>query len=593
MNPDFPIVEGAAQTSYPLLREVEHCIEGAHALPGLPKEPLRELREKIDSHTFNIVVMGEFKRGKSSAINALIGTNLLPVGVVPLTAIVTVLSYGEQTAVEVIFHSGERQQITPEALWDYVTEKGNPSNEKGVREVRVTYPSEWLRNGVRLVDTPGIGSMYRHNTDVACQFLPNADAVLFLLSVEQSVGQAEYDFLKQVGEYAGKIFFLLNKADMLTDSDLAESVEFSSQVIAKAMGRQVPVFAVSARQALEGQEKRSDALLTKSRFPEFSAVLSRFLMEEKGNVMVASVARNLLRLISQAHFIAELALKSLWTPANELHHKIEAFENKRREILEIRNDFAVLLESVSKRLADQTVTEDVESFKNRLFTELEQSIHEKFEEIRASPSRKLHVALERFVIDQVRAAYDDFREQEDDKIEAEFDSACSRFTAKINDAVDELFRFSSELFAIPFDTVRAETVWNVQSHFYYKFWNEPASLKTITSSFIFALPKFLGDSLILKEAVKYGHDIADTQAGRVRYDFAQRLDKSMRNFKVAMLGRIDATLEGIETAIKKGAKIGMIDEQVADARAAELNTQLEALGGLAGSLNDILRRVGG
>ncbi len=207
--------------SYPLLREVEHCIETAQALPGLPKEPLRELREKIDSHTFNIVVMGEFKRGKSSAINALIGASLLPVGVIPLTAIATVLSYSEQMAVQVIFQSGERQHITPEALRDYVTEKGNPNNKKRVREVRVAYPSAWLRGGVQLVDTPGIGSVYRHNTDVAYQFLPKADAVLFLLSVEQSVGQAEYEFLKKVGEYAGKIFFLLNKADLLTDSDLA------------------------------------------------------------------------------------------------------------------------------------------------------------------------------------------------------------------------------------------------------------------------------------------------------------------------------------------------------------------------------------
>ncbi len=593
MNPDLPILEEADRASYPLLREVVRCIETAQALPNLPKEPLRELREKIDSHAFNLVVMGEFKRGKSSVINALIGANLLPVGVIPVTAIATVLCYGEQTAVEVIFQSGEHRYIILESLWDYVTEKGNPRNEKNVREVRIAYPSAWLKSGVRMVDTPGIGSVYQHNTEVTYQLLPKVDAVLFLLSVEQSIGQAEYDFLKQVGEYAGKIFFLLNKADMLTDSDLAESVEFTSQVIAKAIGRSVPVFPVSARLALEGQEKHSDELLAKSHFPEFSAALSLFLMEEKGNVMVASAARKLLRLISQTRFTAELALKSLRTPADELHRKIEAFEIKRREILEIRKDFAVLLEITSKRLADKTVTEDVESFKNHFFTELKQSIHDKFGEIRTSPSKELHVALERFVIDQVRAAYDSFREREDDKIEAVFDSFCSRSTTKINDVVDELFRFSSELFTIPFDTVRAESVWNIQSHFYYKFWNEPSNLKTITSSFVLALPKFLGDSLILKEAVKYGYEMADTQAGRVRYDFAQRLDKSMRNFRIAMLGRIDATLESIETAIKKGTEINEVDAQVADTRAAELNIQLEALGSLADSLDDIRQQVGG
>ncbi len=336
------------------------------------------------------------------------------------------------------------------------------------------------------------------------------------------------------------------------------------------MGRPVPIFAVSARLALEGQEKHSDELLTKSRFPEFSAALSLFLMEEKGNVMVASIAQNLLRLISQARFTAELALKSLRTPTDELRQKIEAFEIKRGEILEMRDDFAVLLENASKRLADHAVAEDVESFKSHLSTELEQRVHGKFEEIRSLPSKELHVNLERFIIEQVRDAYDDFREREDDKIENAFESVCSRFTEKVNEAVDELFRFSSELFAIPFDTVRAGSLWNVQSHFYYKFWNEPATLKTITFSLVLALPKFLGDSLILKEAVKYGRETADAQAGRVRYDFAQRLDKSMRKYKISMLGRIDATLAGIGIAVKNGTETGVLDERVAEARADEL-----------------------
>lgn len=119
-----------SQASYPLLHEVERCIEAAQALPGLPKEPLQELREKIDSHTFNLVVMGEFKRGKSSVINALIGANLLSVGVIPVTAIATVLSYGERATGEAIFQNGEHRNITLETLWDYVTEKGNPHNHE-------------------------------------------------------------------------------------------------------------------------------------------------------------------------------------------------------------------------------------------------------------------------------------------------------------------------------------------------------------------------------------------------------------------------------------------------------------------------------
>ncbi len=591
MNSVVGASEETNDAAYPLLREIEQCVEAAQSLPALPSEPLQELREKIGSHTFNLVVVGEFKRGKSSIINALMGANLLPVGVVPLTAAATLLSYGEEFNVEVCFQNGECRRISPFSLPDYVTEKGNPRNEKGVREVRISYPSDWLKSGVRLVDTPGIGSVYRHNTDVTYQFLPKADAVLLTLSVNQPLGQAEYDFLKQVGEYAGKIFVLLNKADLLTESELNESLHFCSGVIAEALGKPVPVFPVSARLALEAKAKDSAELLARSRFPEFSEALSRFLMEEKGNALVVSVARNLQRLIAQARFTAELTLQSLRTPVQELQRKIESFEGKRREILQAKNDFVILLENEVKRLADHTVTEDVEDFKMKLAQTLETCIRQKFEENRQLPSKDLHETLERFAVDQVRESYDAFREREDDKVEETFIAICSRFTLQIDATVDELFRFSAELFAIPFDAVKAESAWQERSQFYYKFWSEPGSLQMITSSFILSLPKFLGDALILKECVKYGHDLVDTQAGRIRYDFAQRLDKSMRKFKSVMLSRIDTTLAGIEQAVHKGTEIGAEGEREVMARSSEIAAFLQALDGLTGRLGRILEAV--
>jgi ribosome biogenesis GTPase A len=582
-----------SDTNISSLDALRQCLAEAQTVAGIPRDEIVALRERADSNVFNLVVVGEFKRGKSSVINALIGADILPVGVVPLTAIATVLTHGERLAITVVFQNGERREVPPEALWDYVTEKGNPRNEKGVAEVRIAYPSDWLKSGVRLVDTPGIGSVYRHNTDVTYRFLPRADAVLFLLSVDQPVGQAEYDFLQKVGEYAGKIFFLLNKADLLDADDLAESVAFSTRVITEAMARPVPVFPVSARLALEAQAAKSAELLEKSRFPVFSAALSRFLMEEKGNALVVSVARNLLRLASQARFTAELARQSLRTPVEELERKIAAFEEKRQEIVQAKHDFAVLLEAETRQLANHTVTDDVETFKARLAREMQAATERKFTELHHLPSGELSEALHRFVIDEVRDAYDEWREQEDDKLADAFHAICARFTAKIDETVDELYRFSSELFSIPFGAVRAEPGWSVRSSFYYKFWSEPPGLQIITSSFVRALPKFLGDRLILKEALSHARETTDTQAGRLRYDFAQRLDKSMRDFKTAMLGRIDATLEGIEAAVRRGSEIGVAGSQEADARERELAATLQTLDELAERLEQLLEQAGG
>jgi GTP-binding protein EngB required for normal cell division len=570
------------------LHELRQCLTDAGTLDGIAPAEFHALSERADSSTFNLVVVGEFKRGKSSVLNALIGADILPVGAVPLTAIATILEYGELPAVRAEFQDDSVRQVPLEALWNYVTEKGNPANAKGVREVRIAWPSPWLKSGVRLIDTPGIGSVYRHNTDVTYRFLPKADAVLFLLSVDQPVGQAEYDFLKEVREYAGRIFFLLNKTDLFSDADVAESSAFVSRVLEEAMGGAVPVFPVSAKLALESFKAGSGELLEQSRFPAFTEALECFLMEGKGNALTASLAKGLLRLVSQARFNAELALSSLSMPVEELRSKVEIFEKKRSEVAQEKHDFAILLEAEVKHLAGQDVTADVEAFKAKLSRAIEAKLKGHFESVRHLPSGKLHEDLQRYVVDEVRTAWDGFRHDEDEKLDTVFQAICERFSGKIDATVDELYRFSSELFSIPFEAVSAEAAWNAKSGFYYKFWETPGSLTIMTTSLLHALPKFIGDALILKAAQNYGRELADTQAGRVRYDFAQRLDKSMHDFKAAMLERIDATLEGIATAVKKGVKTGAENAAQADDRARELAADLERLNTLAARLPSLI-----
>jgi hypothetical protein len=164
--------------------------------------PCEELREKLLSSSFNLVVLGQFKRGKTSLINALLGASILPVGVVPLTSIPTVLTYGEALRSKVYLNDGQVLEVRSENLAEYITEKGNPKNVKAVSHALVTYPSDYLKDGVRIIDTPGVGSVYQHNTDVAYQYLPKSDAALFLLSVDQPLSQAELDFLKEVRQYS-------------------------------------------------------------------------------------------------------------------------------------------------------------------------------------------------------------------------------------------------------------------------------------------------------------------------------------------------------------------------------------------------------
>jgi GTP-binding protein EngB required for normal cell division len=363
-----------------LKEELMQCINSIRTIEGVVKGICEELREKIENNVFNLVVLGQFKRGKTSLINALISAELLPTAVVPLTSIATILMYGETFNIKVYFNDGRVTEIEPATLNQYVTEKGNPRNEKDVQEVIITYPSSYLKDGVRLIDTPGVGSVYEHNTDVAYQYLPKSDAALFLLSVDQPVSKAELDFLKDVKEYSHRIFFLQNKADYVSSEDLNESIAFSKKVIEECMGSEVKIFPVSAKLALEGKMSGTKDLLEKSFLPEFEHILNIFLMEEKGKVLLLSVTNNLLRLLSQARLGLELEMKSLVTPLEELKEKIQIFENKKKEVMVEKDDFYLLLDGEIKKIIDNVLEEDSKTFRQELILKVSEGFERSYGE---------------------------------------------------------------------------------------------------------------------------------------------------------------------------------------------------------------------
>ncbi|HTT06446.1 MAG TPA: dynamin family protein [Steroidobacteraceae bacterium] len=315
---------------------------------GVDVDACAVLHRKLRDLTFNLVVAGQFKRGKSSLLNALLGDDLLPVGVIPLTSVVTLIRDGPTKAATVELEDGREQSISFDDLSSYVTERGNPHNVLAVRQVVIDHPSSWLGCGVHLVDTPGIGSVYDHNTDVAREYLPNADAVLFVTSVDQPLSRAELDFLQNIRQYAEKIFCVLNKIDYLNDEEMADSIGFVRGQLRDNLGSEVPLFAVSARLALQAKQQNDGAALVHSGFPDFEQSLRDFLTGDKEEVLLRSIARSLLRLLSQSRFACELEVKVLTAPQQQLEANLAAFGRRRVEIERSSADHLVLLDADAK-----------------------------------------------------------------------------------------------------------------------------------------------------------------------------------------------------------------------------------------------------
>jgi predicted GTPase len=195
-----------------------------------------ETAGRLKTLRLEVAVVGEFKRGKSSLINALIGREVLPVGVLPLTAVPTVLEQGEDGLV-VEFADGRQEHHPLRQVARFVTEEANPGNRLGVARVTARLHTPLLDAGVRLVDTPGVGSVHEHNTRSTDAYLPSLDAAVLVTSADPPISRAERAFLQRVLGYAVRLFVVLNKADYLAAGDLDRTVAFTGAVVPAGAAR--------------------------------------------------------------------------------------------------------------------------------------------------------------------------------------------------------------------------------------------------------------------------------------------------------------------------------------------------------------------
>jgi len=197
---------------------------------------------------FYVACVGQFKRGKSTLINALIGGDLLPTGVVPVTAAITIVRYGATPRVLARFAGGLEREIDRSAIADYVAEERNPGNRKQVQAIEINAPSPILASGMCLIDTPGLGSVFETNSETTRRFLPHIDAALVVLGADPPVSGEEASVIEQIARQVPDVLFVLNKADRLPEDDLAQAAAFTRAALEKRIGRPMQLLIVSAVQ---------------------------------------------------------------------------------------------------------------------------------------------------------------------------------------------------------------------------------------------------------------------------------------------------------------------------------------------------------
>ena len=233
---------------------------------------------------FRIVVMGEIKKGKSSFINALLGVkNLVPVNSDIATSTIYKICYGSKISYKVFFTKASNKpvlEIPVSELEKYGTENGNPDNEKEVEFIQVFVPSPFLKNGLVIIDTPGLGGLFKQHKRITYEYVPRSDAVFMVSdSVDSPIGQAELELLKDLKKITDQIYFVQTKA-MVVDTDTRKSMEKNNRNILLTRGGipadKLRYFAVDAHLKHEADENKDPEDLKDSGFIQ----LTRFINNE-------------------------------------------------------------------------------------------------------------------------------------------------------------------------------------------------------------------------------------------------------------------------------------------------------------------------
>jgi ribosome biogenesis GTPase A len=496
------------------------------------------LARRVEEGRFYIACVGQFKRGKSTLINALIGSPILPVGVLPVTSLVTVVRYGERRSARA-FAAAEWNEIDPGRLADWVSEAGNPGNEKGIRSVEVFEPSPLLASGMCLVDTPGLGSVFAASTAATRELIPHIDAVLAVLGADPPISGEELELLAEVARQTPHLLLVLNKADRLPAAERSEAARFTRETIARRLGRPVErVYEVSAARRLAGEGPARD-------WQDLAQEI-RSLAERSGTALIRGAEeRGTALLTARLRREIEDQRQALARPVAESSERLRRLDAALAQAERAVADLAPLLAAEQERFGRRFVEERerfVASAVPEALRELADLARGESPAGRAVNGRRL-AALARQV---ARRRIEDWRREKQPEAEALYRALAVRFVELANELLADLAKLPG-LEGLPL-ALLPEAGFRVASGFVF---NE--LLPLARPSFVRSLlaRTRAGRGGLLRFAGRYLQRLLETNSARAINDLQERALQSRRRLEAEIRARLSDISSSARRALEK------------------------------------------
>lgn len=526
---------------------------------------LLQLREKLKQEKFYLVVIGLFKRGKSSLVNALVKKEVVPYSVIPLTSIVTLLEYAENDYAKIFFYNKPTETFNIETIPEYVTETENPLNKKNVSYVHVFIKSDFLKK-VTLVDTPGIGSTFENNTETTLGFVERIDAALFILSADLPISKTEVEFLTKLRSTVPKIIFVLNKTDLVKNKETERIISFNKTVLKKTLGNDsVNIIPVSAKLAIDGNQNNHEELLTKSGLNNLLDEIEKMLAVNKHDVIAASANNQFNSLHHKTETLLNIQLNALLTPIEELNKNYEKFLNSLEIMKKDKGDFEILINGKVKQLQEY-VTVTLYEFAGTLYEnfcrEVDENTSEFYNKLKSSGVNPVYNEY----FDRIEQSYEPLKLKLETEIVDRFHNILIEYSQGSNRFVNELVKNFSSISLFEFTELVEKFDLKIITVFYFLF-DKSYNPFYLSNSMLrnISIPLFYKKILErMKESFKRNIDMS---TGRINYDINYKIQESFKKFTFDFSNKIEDTLNMLgkiiaDTINKKEQAEDSISKQV-------------------------------